>query len=204
MSTARRDIPTIGEPVWEIARLFPVQGHWCESEYLALETNRLVEFNHGVIEFLSMPTFLHQLILRFLFKSFEEWLAANGAGIAMFAPYRLRIEPEMYREPDLLILLDPNDPRIGDHYTEHADLVVEIVSQSNREHDTVTKRAEYARAGIAEYWIVDPEAKQVVVLRLEGESYVEHGVFAPGDRATSALLEGFAVDAAEALAPPRR
>jgi Uma2 family endonuclease len=204
MSHAPRESSTIGEPVWEIARLFPEQGAWSEADYLALDTNRLIEFNHGVLEFLPMPTLLHQLIALFFRDAFKAYLAARRGGLVVVAPYRLRLEPGKYREPDVLVMLDHNDPRIGNDYTDYADLVVEVVSESNRKHDEVTKRAEYAKAGIAEYWIVDPERSRIVVLRLEGDAYAEHGVFGPGERATSALLAGFEVDADAALAPPRR
>ena len=56
-----------------------------------------------------------------------------------------------------------------------------------------------AQARIPEYWIVNPADEQIMVLRLEGGSYVEHHVAARGSRATSALLEGFAVDVAATL-----
>ena len=55
-----------GEPVWELAMNYPLQGDWTEEEYLALETNRLVEFSDGFLEFLPMPSLIHQLIADFL------------------------------------------------------------------------------------------------------------------------------------------
>ena len=58
----------------------------------------------------------------------------------------------------------------------------------------VVKRADYAEAGIPEYWIVDPRNETITVLALEGNGYVEHGVCARGDTATSRLLAGFTVD----------
>jgi Uma2 family endonuclease len=60
------------------------------------------------------------------------------------------------------------------------------------------KRADYAEAGIPEHWIIDPEDEAISVLRLEGDSYTEHGTFHRDETATSALLDGFAmpVDAA--------
>ena len=70
---------------------------------------------------------------------------------------------------------------------------MEIVSPDDPERDTVTKPVDYAKVGISEYWIVNPEDETITVLRLEGERYVEHGVFRRGDVATSALLGGFAV-----------
>jgi Uma2 family endonuclease len=54
----------------------------------------------------------------------------------------------------------------------------------------VRKRQEYARAGIPEYWIVNPTTEQIFVLRLAGTTYVEHGVFTRGTQATSVLFAG--------------
>lgn len=44
------------------------------------------------------------------------------------------------------------------------DLIAEILSPGNPEHDTVTKRAAYARAGVPEYWILRPDTSDVLVL----------------------------------------
>jgi Uma2 family endonuclease len=106
---------------------------------------------------------------------------------------RLRLRTGRYREPDLLLLLAANDPRRSNRYWTGADLVLEVVSPDDPQRDLVRKRREYARAGIPEYWVVDPASEQIVVLRLVGTAYVEHGVFTRGTQATSALLEGFTV-----------
>jgi hypothetical protein len=67
----------------------------------------------------------------------------------------------------------------------------------------VEKRADYAEAGIPEYWIVDPRDETVTVLALEGDAYVGHGVFAAGDSAASRLLEGFAADVTAVFDAPK-
>src|SRR5216684_646925 len=71
---------------------------------------------------------------------------------------------------------------------------------ARRERDLVTKREEYARAGIGEYWIIDPEQQTITVLGLDGEQYRLHGEFALGQRAASAVLPGFEVDVATVFA----
>jgi len=70
---------------------------------------------------------------------------------------------------------------------------VEVVSEGKDswKRDYVEKRREYAEAGIAEYWIVDPQERKVTVLTLDGAEYREHGVYVVGDTATSVLLSGF-------------
>jgi Uma2 family endonuclease len=192
---------TYGEPVWEIARLFPAQGYWTEREYLRLDAERLVEFSNGFIEFLPIPTLNHQFILQALFEVLKDFVKSSGFGKVVTAGYRVKLWEEKYRQPDLVFVRSDHMPRMGRDFTVGADLVMEIVSgsESDRHRDLVEKRAEYARAGISEYWIVDPEENRITVLTLDGDRYVEHGVFARGDRATSPLLPGFEVDVTAVL-----
>src|SRR5437867_209114 len=64
--TRHKPVSDEGEPTWEIAYLFPTQGTWCEEEYLALDTNHLVELSQGRLEVLPMPTMSHQLLVIYL------------------------------------------------------------------------------------------------------------------------------------------
>jgi Uma2 family endonuclease len=184
-----------GEPVWEIAQLYPPQGEWHESEYLALNTNRLIDFDHGYLEFLPMPTISHQLIVAYLYELLRVYVLQRQSGKVLFAPLRVRLWPKKYREPDIVFLSAERLEQLTGAYPEGADLVMEVMSGSDedRERDLVTKREEYALAGIAEYWIVDPEQSQIIVLRLDEEHYTVHGEFGAGQQATSALLDGFSV-----------
>jgi Uma2 family endonuclease len=194
----------VGEPIWELAHLFPYQGDWSEEEYLALHTNRLIEFTDGRLEILPMPTMLHQIIVAFLYNALKNFVEPTGRGRVLFAPLRVRMRPTKYREPDVVYLSAERLQRIKGDYPDGADLVMEVVSGSDedRERDLVTKRSDYAQAGISEYWIVDPEEKVITVLQLAGKQYVEHGRFTTGMQATSPLLTGFSVDVAQAFAPP--
>jgi Uma2 family endonuclease len=177
-----------------LPEILPGQGCWTDEQYLWLTdgSNRLVEFTDGFLEVLPVPTDYHQTILQYLFLRFLEFVGPRG-GKVHFAALRLRIRPGKFREPDLLLLLDADDPRRENRFWLGADLVLEVVSPDKPERDLVTKREDYSEAGIPEYWIVDPEAETVTVLRLQGDGHAEHGVFRRGATATSALLDGFAV-----------
>lgn len=190
------------EPAWEIARLFPDQGSWDEADYLALDTNRLVEFSDGHIEVLSMPKMVHQRIVLYLATLLAAWVDERNLGTTLLAPFRVRLRPGLIREPDIVFMLAEHAGRIHEDYWSGADLVMEVVSDDpeSRQRDLVKKRAEYARAGIAEYWIVDPREKRLTVLKLRGKSYAVAGEYGPGDRAASVLLKGFAIDVSAALA----
>jgi Uma2 family endonuclease len=114
-------------------------------------------------------------------------------GTVFYAPLRVRVAPGHFREPDLVLLLDVNDPRNQNAFWLGADLVVEIMRPDDVERDTVIKRADYAAAGIPEYWIVNPGEAMITVLKLEGNVYMAHGVFGRGETAASVLLTGFSV-----------
>lgn len=187
------------EPAWEVAKLFPAQGTWSEVEYFELNGNRLVEFTNGFIEVLAMPSIAHQRIVRFLFGLLNSFVVSNGLGEALFAPLRVRLWNLKYREPDIVFMLSTNAGRIHADFWDGADLVIEVVSDDDRRRDLETKRLEYAQAGIAEYWIVDPQREVVMVLKLQGQQYVIHGEFGRGEAACSVLLPGFAVAADEVL-----
>ena len=177
-----------------LLELLPNQGHWSEEEYLWLtdHTNHYVEFTDGFIEVLPMPTERHQTILVFLLLAFHSYIVPSK-GKVLFSPLRLRIRAGKYREPDLILLRSSSDPRRENRYWTGADLTLEVVSEDKPERDLVDKPVDYAEAGVPEYWIANPFTETITVFRLEGKSYVEHGVFARGTTATSPSLSDFAV-----------
>jgi Uma2 family endonuclease len=196
MHTASPTTPTnpAGEPTWDVARLFPNQGMWSEEEYLDLKGNRLIEFSHGYVEFLPMPTTTHQMIVAWLYGELLQFVAPTKLGTVLFAPLRVKLKSGKYREPDIVFMLAAHAARILEEFWEGADLVMEVVSDDDRRRDLHTKRLEYAQAKIPEYWIVDPQQSTITVLRLEGDHYAVDGEYRPGEQARSVLLSGFVVD----------
>jgi Uma2 family endonuclease len=193
-----------GEPAWEIARFFPSQGDWTEDEYFALDTgNQPVELSDGFLEVLPMPTMTHQWILSYLWKLLEAF-AYPKLGLVMLTGLRVRLWSEKVRDPDVAFMLKANRHRAHEKFWDGADLVMEVVSPDpeSRRRDLVTKRREYARAGISEYWIVDPKLKQITVLRLRGKKYEVFGEYKKGQTACSHLLPGFTVDVDAAFTGP--
>lgn len=190
-----------GEPVWELAYLYPPQGQWSEEAYLALPANFMFEFTDGHVEVLPMPTMAHQLIVLALYRLLNDYVTARSLGWVLVAPLPVRLGPRVYREPDVIFLAADRPERRAKEYPDGADLVMEVISpgREDRRRDEVVKRAEYAAAGIAEYWIVDP-GRAITVLRLEGDVYVEHGRFGPTAQAASALLPGFVASVAAVFA----
>lgn len=184
--------------------MFPLQGDWTEEQYLALERssgNWMMELADGCLEVLPMPDTRHQRIVKYTFRQLDDFAEEADAGEVLCAPYPIRLWARQLREPDIVVvkpfrLKDERTPPRG------ADLVVEVVSpgKENRERDLEIKPREYARARIPEYWIIDPEEETITVLTLAGKAYKVHGVFQPGEHATSKVLTGFTLDVSAVFA----
>lgn len=197
-STVARLPSEIGGPTWEVTRFFPAQGMWTEADYLALDATCLAELNDGVLELPEMPDRLHQWLQKTLLRWLDDFVTRHRLGEVHGAPMPIRLRTGTLREPDVFFLATHRLPPDLHAIPDGADLAIEIVSTTpkSRKHDWVTKRAEYAAAGIPEYWIVDPETETITVLMLPAgqTEYVVHGAFRPGQQATSVLLPGFTVD----------
>src|ERR1700730_16910358 len=163
-----------GRPTWEVAYLFPAQGQWAEEEYLALSGNRMLELSRGCLEVLPVPTTSHQQLVAYLYGLLLRFVTERGLGTVLFAPLRVKVGRGKFREPDLVFMLTRHSNRIAEEYWDGADLVVEVVSDDHesRHRDFEVKRRDYAKAGISEYWLVDPVEERIIVLRLARKNYV--------------------------------
>ena len=190
------------EPAWDISRLFPAQGAWSEEEYLNLPNSRLVEFDLGRIEVLDMPSELHQTLVLFLYEVLVAYVRRHKLGKILIAPLPVKLWEGKMREPDILFMRSEHAGRRHENYWSGADLVMEVMSPNDSKRDKVTKRQEYARAGICEYWLVDPLEKAVTVFTLpeQAKAYDIQGTFGIGSHAESASLAGFSVDVGELFA----
>ena len=104
-------------------------------------------------------------------------------------------------QPDLVVLLPHRLDLLRNRGIEGApNLLVEVLSPTNPNHDLVRKRELYARAGVPEYWLVDPEARAIEVLRLAGAAYRSGGRLTGEARVGSAVLPALAFPAAAAFA----
>lgn len=206
MTAKSRTLPKGAEPAWDIARLFPNQGGWGVGDYLAIPTNRFIELEDGCVDVLPWPTMSHQLVLQKILTAISGYAKETDAGEALHGPLPVRVADGKFREPDIVFMLREHCDRAGEEYFDGADLVMEVVGKGrkNRERDLIKKRRDYASAGIPEYWIVDPQEKQITVLRLQGNRYLVAGNYGPGQTALSVLLKGFSLSVSEVLAAAKR
>jgi Uma2 family endonuclease len=198
MSTVPSSHSSEADYVWEVATLFPEQGEWSEEEYLRLTdgTNRRIEYTDGRLEFLAMPTEIHESLVEYLYFALREFVEQRELGKVRWTGIRLRVRPRKIRLPDIIFLHKDHYHARHNRAWDGADLVMEVVSEDpkDRQRDYEQKLLDYAEAKVAEYWIVDYERRVVIVHRLDGNQYKVHGEFTRGQQAVSDLLDGFAVD----------
>ena len=135
------------------------------KEYEALDESVRGELIGGRFYAASSRTTTHQRISGFLSFEIERYVRDNKCECEVFiAPLDVKLfkKEETMVQPDVLVVCDPK--KIGEKYIKGApDLVIEVVSPANPGHDYIRKLELYLRAGVREYWIVDPEEKRVVV-----------------------------------------
>ncbi len=133
------------------------------AEYLAWEDeSALVEWNNGELIVYMPPTDRHQDITGFLFGLLKDFVRLLNLGVVRIAPLEVKLWPDgPSREPDILFI---SHDRMGQltplRFEGGPDLVIEIVSTSSARADRVEKFIEYERAGVREYWLIDPRRRK--------------------------------------------
>ena len=140
------------------------------------------------------PRRKHQRVSGRLFVALSGFTASRRLGEVYAAPFDVVLSDENVVQPDLLFL---SAARAGisteDNIQGAPDLIVEILSESSRKKDEVTKRKLYERFGVQEYWVVDPELEIVKIFRRAQQGYgraIELSKEA-NDVLTTDLLPGF-------------
>jgi Uma2 family endonuclease len=134
------------------------------------------------------PTRLHQRLSKRFFVALYRALEETRLAEVLYAPLDVVITPSRTVQPDLLVVRTERRHLLEEQGLAGApDLVVEVLSPSTAKHDAVDKRQFYARMGVREYWLVDPDRDTVQVLGLieGGLTYRELGWYTPGDTARS-------------------
>jgi Uma2 family endonuclease len=157
-----------------------MQGQWTYDAYAAIpEDGRRYEVIDGVLYVTPAPNLGHQAsVARFIVHLFA-LIEQAGLGRVFPAPCDVELSRRVVVEPDVVVVLNANAGILTPSRIIGApDLVVEIASPGTAGYDRRTKQDAYARAGVREYWIADPAARTIEVLRLEGDAYASAGVYA--------------------------
>ncbi len=165
------------------------------EEFFGLgETRERYELIDGVVVMSPSPIPLHQVIIRLLMRGLDAW----NRSAEYFHDTDVRLSPQIVYCPDLSVYLPGKLQRIPRRLETPPDLIVEVLSPSNKATDLITKRADYERFGVGEYWVIDPADGSIRAWKREGSRFVDHAV--SGMTLRSAALAGFSVDLMEVQA----
>lgn len=172
------------------------------ADYLKFPENERWEIIDGVPYNMSpAPGTEHQYVSGELFGSIWTYLKDKACQV-FAAPFDVRFsgkknEPdenvETVVQPDLVVVCDEeNLDKRGCNGVP--DIVVEILSPSTAYKDTSEKLALYERYGVREYWIVNPDAKYIMLYQLNGKKYSKPKYLTNADNLTSSVLTGLDID----------
>mgnify|MGYP002624092083 CR=1 FL=1 len=173
------------------------QGEYTTEDLDEYPNDIHVELIDGVIYDMAAPKVIHQILISELNGEFRNYIRRNkGSCVIMSEPgVHLDCDNRTEVQPDLAVVCDRSRFKNG-HIFGAPDLIVEILSPSNRKHDTIRKRNKYRSAGVKEYWIVDPEEK-IILVHLFGDNY-HLQAYTFRDSVPVSIWDGaFAVDFAE-------
>jgi Uma2 family endonuclease len=159
------------------------------------------EIHDGELIVAPSPHWRHQLVInRYMFDLELHVRTEETGGVVLTAPLDVRLAAHNVYQPDVvyvsparLHILRETMPVEG-----APDLAVEVLSPSTRDYDRREKARVYARAGILEYWVIDPEMRLIEVFALQGDGYSLLPLVQ--GRAVSQVLPGFSIDPAALFA----
>lgn len=162
------------------------------DEYLALgETPERYELIDGMVVMSPSPIPLqNEVALEIAFQLKAH--AARAEPVRVFPETDVRFADGTVYRPDLCAYRAGRLPSKVEHLDAPPDLIVEILSPGSKPLDLITKRDDYERFGVGEYWAVDPSNAMVRCWRRQGARLLETPV--EGDTVPSGALAGFSLD----------
>ena len=173
------------------------KDHYTFADCLTWGEDERIEIINGKAVMMAPPSRTHQEVSGALFAQLYAFLEGKKCRVYS-APFAVRLfekdgdtpeDVDTMVEPDISVVCDSS--KLDDAGCKGApDLVMEILSPSTMRHDRFTKFNLYQRAGVREYWIVDPSSKSVQVFVLKDGNYKAQDFGTVGDIIKVYVLDG--------------
>jgi Uma2 family endonuclease len=179
MATSALQTPNVEQAVSGGSRGFGIIQGGGRGQRNPIGVEPRYEIIDGMIYMMSAPKFMHQRVFSRMHIQLDQQLAPHGCEVVQ-APFDVYLfwekgDQKNFVEPDLFIACDQEQIKRlvaseQDYYHGAPRFVVEILSPSSGTHDLVRKAELYYRAGVAEYWAIDPLARTMHIF-----TQPEHG-----------------------------
>jgi Uma2 family endonuclease len=157
------------------------------------EANIPTELWDGEIVMSPSPRPDHQRVVLRLARCLQDHVRAKQLGEVFVSPLDVVLSPRRVVQPDIIFISQARSGIIQDSIRGAPDLVVEVISEGSWRRDRVEKKDLYEQFGVAEYWVVDLEAKTIEVFALEKAAYRLHSRADRDGKALSKRLRGFGI-----------
>ena len=181
----------------------PQENYYTLADVLSWDEQERFELINGIPVMMAPPRRIHQKIVSELNRQLANYLHGKKCEVYP-APCAVRLfeqdgdspdDVDTMVEPDVSVICDPN--KLDSLGCKGApDFIIEILSPSTLRHDWVTKFNLYRRAGVREYWIVDPDSKLVQTYILENGYYVAKELALNGNKLPVNVLKDCIIDLA--------
>ncbi|MDI6893276.1 MAG: Uma2 family endonuclease [Bacillota bacterium] len=164
------------------------------EDYCRMPAGLRYELVEGDLRMTPSPSTIHQKISGRLERILREWVEGRQLGEVYDAPTDVVLSEHNVVQPDIFYISRERLGIIKEANIQGApDLVVEILSPNSLEWDRVTKRHLYAKYGVREFWLVDPDGRTIEVAVLRGGELATLQVYPMGTTLASPLLRGLQV-----------
>jgi len=179
----------------------PKEQRYTYADLLEWDDDVRYELYNGIPMALACPSDVHQKISVALSAQLYNYLMGKKCNV-FTAPFDVRLfeedndhpeDVDIVVQPDLMVVCDPS--KVDRHGVHGApDLVIEIISNSSRRLDRLTKLNLYQKAGVREYWIVDPDARVVSVYTLNDGVYRTAAAYGADSSIRVGVLDDCTID----------
>ena len=183
----------VNEAIPDYNRLYTVE------DYHSWDENFRAELYEGTLIVSEAPTVQHQRILMKISSHLHVYLKNKPCEVFP-SPFAVRLfdNEETMFEPDIVIICD--ESKLDKRRCNGApDMIIEILSPSTARMDKKLKFGKYQKAGVKEYWIIDPDLNLLEANRLENNKYTTK-IYDETEKAPVNILDGFEIDLTEVFA----
>lgn len=178
------------------------------NEFLEITENSEARFEliDGELYMLASPKYIHQVVVREIFGQLYLWFKGKPCS-PITAPFDIRLsngaedfldDPNVV-QPDILVICDTDKIDDRDNYQGIPTLIIEVLSHSTRSKDMVKKLNLYMNSGVNEYWVFDPDNKNVHIYIFKAKDIEVLHTYKFGESYKSSAFEGLVIDTSSLL-----
>ena len=164
------------------------------EDYVHMPEGKRYEIVEGEIYMVPVPTTTHQRISRKLEEMLSRFVEERKLGEVFDAPIDVVFSETDIVQPDIIFISNENKNIIKEENIKGApDLIIEILSPSSAQRDKTIKKKLYAKNGVKEYWLVEPQKRTIEALVLGKRGYETFKVFSDKEVLTTRLIKGLQI-----------